>query len=389
MRPPALAATLTAAVLLAGAAPALGAPQVHAHRGGTVADGVPKSGEESMRAYRAAAKHGFVLEVDAKLTEDGVPVAVHDATLDRTTNCSGELRTFTLSELVACSTDVLGSPGSPLRTRPAPRGIPIATIGGVLTFARLSGAEVNLEIKNVPTDPDYDSTPAFANRVMDAVLRSRIPRSQLMIQSFIPQNLEVARRRLPGVETSLLGVQSINEPYLGVAASNGYDWISPQWPVTEDYVNRAHAANLAVAPFTLDAAVDVRAAQRMGVEAIITDDPFMAARALGLRPVRHFAAWSLTRGRRLEAFGKLLAPGVPVRQACRGRVTMRVMAPEGRLIRRARGRVNRNCEFFFGARRTPPRMGPPLVTIRFEGNSRLLPRLDGPERPRRRPPPLP
>ena len=260
MRRHLLALTISTVVLGAGV-PSAAAVDIHAHRGGTVAGGAPKYGEESLRAYRAAAKHGFVLEVDAKLTEDGVPVAVHDATLDRTTNCSGELRTFTLSELAACSTDVLGSPGSPLRTRPAPRGIPIATIGGVLTFARLSGAEVNLEIKNVPTDPDYDSTAAFANRVMDAVLRSRIPRSQLMIQSFIPQNLEAARQRMPGVETSLLGVQSINEPYLGIAASNGYDWISPQWPVGEDYVNRAHAANLRVAPFTLDAAADVRQAE--------------------------------------------------------------------------------------------------------------------------------
>jgi glycerophosphoryl diester phosphodiesterase len=40
-----------------------------------------------------------VLEVDAKLTQDRVPVAIHDATLDRTTNCSSEVRTFTVAEL--------------------------------------------------------------------------------------------------------------------------------------------------------------------------------------------------------------------------------------------------------------------------------------------------
>ncbi len=59
-----------------------------------------------------------MLEVDAKLTEDGVPVAIHDATLDRTTNCSGEVRTFTLAELSACRTDVLGSPGQPAAHAP-------------------------------------------------------------------------------------------------------------------------------------------------------------------------------------------------------------------------------------------------------------------------------
>lgn len=38
-----------------------------------------------------------------------------------------------------------------------------------------------------------------------------------------------------------------------------------------------------VAPFMLDTAADVRAADAAKVDALITDDPLMAARALGLR----------------------------------------------------------------------------------------------------------
>jgi glycerophosphoryl diester phosphodiesterase len=124
--------TLVAAVVVAVAAPtapALAAnPALRAHRGGTVEKGTARFGEESIRAYRNAARHGFVLEVDAKLTEEHVPVAIHDPTLDRTTNCSGELRTLTLAELGSCRTDVLGSPGSPLSTRGARHTDAIATI---------------------------------------------------------------------------------------------------------------------------------------------------------------------------------------------------------------------------------------------------------------------
>ena len=161
-------------------------------------NGKPTFGEESLAAYQHAARNGFVLEVDAKLTEDGVPVAIHDATLDRTTTCTGEVRTFTLAELAGCRTDVLGSPGSPLPTRPRGSRRGSSPSARCSTTPRRAGATVNLEIKNVPSDPDYDSTPAYANRVMDAVLASRIPRSQLMIQSFIPANLDVAVQRLPG-----------------------------------------------------------------------------------------------------------------------------------------------------------------------------------------------
>jgi glycerophosphoryl diester phosphodiesterase len=378
---------IASAVLLVLAPSALAAPQLHAHRGGTVVNGKPLFAEESIAAYRQAASHGFVLEVDAKLTEDRVPVALHDATLDRTTNCTGELRTFTLAELGTCRTDVLGSPGSPLRTKSAGRTVAIPTIADVLDFARRAGAKVNLEIKNVPTDPDFDSTPAYANRVMDAVLASRIARSQLLIQSFVASNLDVARQRMPGVATSLLSVQAINEPFLEAAADNDYDVISPEWPVSPDYVRRAHGLGLDVAPFTLDTAADVRAAAAAKVDALITDDPLMAARALGLRPLRLFDAGAFIDGRRLFAEGHMRIPAsVPASRGCRGRVTMRVMTRQGRLLKTVRGRVLAGCEFRFSTRRTPPQLGTPLVTILFEGNTALLPQLDGPERAAPRPP---
>jgi glycerophosphoryl diester phosphodiesterase len=379
-----LAATIAA---LTTAPAALAAkPVIHAHRGGTVLNGKPRYGEESIRAYRNAASNAFVLEVDAKLTKDGVPVAIHDATLDRTTNCSGEVRSLTRAELLSCRTDVQGSPGSPLRTRGARHTEPIATIAEVLAYARRAGVKVNLEIKNVPSDPDFDATPAFANRVMDTVIASRIPRRQLIIQSFLAANLDVARQRLPGVTTSLLSVQAINEPYLQVAADNGYDLISPEWPVSADYVGRAHGMGLDVAPFTLDAAADVRGARGAGVDALITDDPLMASRALGRRPARFFSAVAFFQGRRLIATGDLLTPRhVSARRGCRGTVTMRVMARHRR-TRMARGRLNRNCEFRFGTRRTPRRLGAPFVTIMFNGNSRVLPELEGPELAKLRPP---
>jgi glycerophosphoryl diester phosphodiesterase len=381
--------TLMVASLAAspGAVTASASPLLIAHRGGA---GLWP--ENTMSAFRnadalfeTAGVPGWI-ELDTQFTKDRVLVVIHDATLDRTTNCTGEVRTFTLAELASCRTDVLGSPGSPLPTRPAPRPAPIITIGSLLEFAKRTGAELNLEIKNVPTDPDYDTTPAFANRVMDVVIASRVPRRQLLIQSFIPANLDVARQRLPGVATSLLAVQSINEPYLQVAADNDYDFISPEWPVSADYASRAHAMGLDVAPFTVDAVADVRGAKAARVEALITDDPLMAGRALGLRPPRFFTAGAFIRGRRLFATGDLLTPrGVSARQGCRGTVTMRVMIGK-RPTRTARGRLNRNCEFLFGTRRTPPRLGAPTVTIMFDGNARLLPRLVGPKRAALQPP---
>jgi glycerophosphoryl diester phosphodiesterase len=366
-----------AAVIAAGATASATAapPQIHAHRGGTVVNGKPTFPEETLDAYRNAAKNGFVLEVDAKLTRDGVPVAIHDATLDRTTTCTGQVRSFTRTALRSCRLDVLGSPGGGLRTRAVkPRGS-IATIADVLELASLTGASVNLEIKNLPTDPDYDATSAYANRVMDVVVAAGLPRSRLLIQSFIPANLDVAKRRLPRVRTSLLTLPARAEE-IAIARDRGYTWLSPQWPVTADFVRDAHRAHKLVVPYTLNKRADVRAAARAKVDALITDDPLMAAGALGLRPVKALKAKLSRHGAQVEATGRLVTPR---RKDCNGVVTLRVLGAN-RTLHARRTRLRRDCGYDIAV--SVPRGAPARLqaTIGFGGNDRLLPRLVGPLR---------
>ena len=268
---------------LAVAAAAAALPGIHAHRGGSVLDGVPRYPENTVPAFANSAREGYVLEMDAKLTKDGVPVVIHDATLDRTTTCSGEVADVTFAQLRSCRADVLGSPGSDLPSRPASGTVRVPSLAEALAFARREGASVNLEIKNVPTDPDFDSGSSFAGRVMDVVLASRIPRPQLIVQSFWPPNLSVARSRLPGVQTSFLTLASANSGGPAFAAANAYNWVSPGWPIDAGYMAQARSTGRRVVPYTLDAAADIKAAAALRVDAVITNDPLMAQRALGLR----------------------------------------------------------------------------------------------------------
>jgi glycerophosphoryl diester phosphodiesterase len=369
----AVIAAVVAACAAASATAQAAPPQIHAHRGGTVVNGKPAFAEETVDAYRNAAKNGFVFEVDAKLTGDGIPVAIHDATLDRTTTCTGEVRSFTRAALRGCRFDVLGSPGGGLKTRTVkPRGS-IATIAEVLELARLTGSKVNLEIKNVPTDPDYDPTSAYADHVMDVVLASGLPRSQLLIQSFIPANLDVAKRRMPRVPTSLLTFPA-GASEIAIARDKGYTWLSPQWPFTAAFVRDAHRAHKLVAPYTINERSQARAAGRAGVDALITDDPLMVAGALGLRRVKSLTA-KLTRHRaRVEVTGRLV---VPRRKLCTGTVELRVLGAERTLHART-AKLAKDCTYAVAVavpRGAPARL---LATIGFSGNDRLLPRLNGP-----------
>ena len=264
----------------AGASPA--APAIHAHRGGSVLDGVPTFGENTLSAFRNASREGFVLEMDAKLTKDRVPVVFHDPELDRVTPCTGAVAERPLAKLAECPVDMLGSPEGGLGSKPAPRPEPIPTLADVLAFARNEGAFVNLEIKNQPGDADFEAGDAFAEDVMKVVLASGMPKDRLIVQSFYPNNLDVAKRRLPGVVTSLLTLSPLNSGAPTFAASNGYQWVSPQWPVSKDFVDQAHGLGRLVVPFTLNTAADITGAAEVGVDALITDDPALGRRALGL-----------------------------------------------------------------------------------------------------------
>lgn len=67
-----------------------------AHRGYPL-----KHPENTLLGFRAAIELGFThLELDVHLTKDGVPVVIHDPTVNRTTNGTGAVNDYTLDELL-------------------------------------------------------------------------------------------------------------------------------------------------------------------------------------------------------------------------------------------------------------------------------------------------
>src|SRR3990167_4313755 len=70
---------------------------VIAHRGNSMH--APEDTLESLRQGMALGADG--LEFDVRLSADGVPVVIHDPTLDRTTDGSGPVAACTLAELRA------------------------------------------------------------------------------------------------------------------------------------------------------------------------------------------------------------------------------------------------------------------------------------------------
>ena len=257
---------------------------IHAHRGGPNPGGQGVYPENSIEAFDAADDLRVdVIELDVKLTSDGVPVVMHDATLDRTTNCAGQVRQMTAAALAAnCRIDTVGTDDL-LRPASGP-GVRIPTLAATLAWAAGARAKLNAEIKNYPTDPDYDPTPAFAAAVLATIEASGVPKRDVLIQSFLPLNLEPAKAR--GFDTSLLLLRSVaNQAGITFARQAGYDIVSPEWPTAgnpRDFVAFAHngGRRLPVVPFTIDEAAEIRRAFRVGVDGVISNDPLVAMRTL-------------------------------------------------------------------------------------------------------------
>ncbi len=149
--------------------------------------------ENTLAAFRLGAAHGYrMFECDVKLSADGVPFLMHDATLERTTSghgTGGEQPWGRLSQLDAGSWHSRGYAGEPL-----------ASLENVARFCQHNGYFLNIEIK--PT-PGLEAETGTA--VADAAARlwgaGVVPP---LLTSFQPEALQAARAAQPQLPRGLL-----------------------------------------------------------------------------------------------------------------------------------------------------------------------------------------
>ena len=156
-------------------------PRLIGHRGAKAL--APENTLGSIRTAKAAG--ATWVEIDAKLAGDGVPVLMHDSTLDRTTDAKGPVVARTSAELAEVD---------------AGNGEGVPTLAECLALCRELGLGLDLEIK-----PDSGSGSATARAVL-AVLPTEGwgPADQIVITSFSRNALRVVRDAAPDYIRGLL-----------------------------------------------------------------------------------------------------------------------------------------------------------------------------------------
>lgn len=133
--------------------------------------------ENTMPAYRMATKYGFdSWECDVQISADGIPVVIHDSTVNRTTNGTGEVKAKTLAELQLLDASKL---------QPYFDGTRIPTFKEFLEGARGNSKNIYFEIKG------YRSTADITLMVNEVVKAGWQYNS--VAQSFIPTDLTTLR----------------------------------------------------------------------------------------------------------------------------------------------------------------------------------------------------
>jgi glycerophosphoryl diester phosphodiesterase len=247
-----------------------GRPRVFAHRGGSAL--APENTLAAFEAGLAAGADG--LELDVHLSADGVPVVVHDPTLDRTTNAAGPVATRTAAELarVDAGSRFAGPRGDfPFRGQ----GCGIPTLRDVLL--RHPGVPIIVEMK---IDSDE-----MGRRVAD-VVRAAGAESWVCAAGYGSSSAAAVRRALPRLATSACHA----EVRLAVYRSWG-GWPVKRPPfagyqvpehagririVSPRFIRHAHAAGLEVQVWTLDTKDDMERMLGWGADALISNRPDLA-----------------------------------------------------------------------------------------------------------------
>lgn len=247
---------------------------VFAHRGGA-----GLAPENTMAAFENGVALGSDgIECDVHLSRDGVPVVIHDKTLDRTTDSSGPVSHRTAEELarVDAGYRFTAPDGSfPFRGR----GIGVPSLERVLRSC--AGTRVIIEMKQ--------GDAALARAVLD-VIRRTAAADRVCVGSFYRAGLDLIRAEEPAVATS--------------ASENEARWTLyrawSRWPFTATrlycafqvpehagrmrvvspaFVAQAHRDDARVDVWVVDGADDITRLLSWGVDGVITDRPDIALRA--------------------------------------------------------------------------------------------------------------
>lgn len=229
--------------------------QIYGHRG---AKG--EAPENTLAGFQHAYRHGIRhFELDIQLSSDGIPVVIHDLTVDRTTAASGKVGAYTAADLANLDAR---------RNTPAwPKPVGIPTLEAVFE-ACPDFVHMQLEVKK----DSRARLNVLCNRLVETLHRHHW-QQRLTITSSDIWFLQAVRRRDRNISIGLVTENRFPNPVKS-AVNLGCDYLCLKWALcSAQLAEAAHRNNLHLSVWTVNRIHDMLALEEKGVDSIITDYP--------------------------------------------------------------------------------------------------------------------
>jgi glycerophosphoryl diester phosphodiesterase len=231
-------------------------PLVLGHRGASHA-----RPENTLAAFAEARAQGADgVELDARRTADGRLVVHHDPHIEG----FGLIFASDYATLRAAHPDV-------------------ATL--VEALEECAGMIVNVEIKCLPWEPDADTPDRAVVRSVIETVRATSPLTDIIISSFDLGSIDACREIAPELVTGWLTSGQEVADAARIASEHGHPWLNSDREAalraSADEIAAAQRLGLRVNVWTVDDPAEMVTLASAGVDAIITDVPDVARRALG------------------------------------------------------------------------------------------------------------
>lgn len=236
--------------------------KIYGHRGASA-----YAPENTMAAFKKAVELGADgIELDIHLTKDGEIIIIHDEKVDRTTDCEGMVRSFTLEELQKLDA------GSWFDEKFKDEKIP--TLKEVLELIKNTSLILNIEIK-----VGYRLYPHIEEKLI-ALLKEYNMLDRCIISSFDHYSLVKIKELDPNIKTGVLYMSSLYKPW-NYAKIIKADALHPHYlTVTKELIQGTFMNNLPINTYTVNDDKTLRNLAEAKITGIITNYPDKAKRII-------------------------------------------------------------------------------------------------------------
>ena len=245
------------------------APLIIGHRGASAV-----APENTLVAFSRALQDGADgIEFDLRLSRDRVPVVIHDANLKRTGQSARLVRDLTAAELQQCE---VCSWFSPVQAEHTQFVGTVPTLAQVFKLFKENDALLYLEMKF-----DREDVMELTERVVAEIHTAQIA-DRAVVSSFDLSAIALVKKLDPAISTAALFEPKLWHPLstlrrlkmVDVAVEHGAAEIALHHTlVSSRIMEKANQSGLPVVVWTVDAVKWIGRARRLGIKALITNNP--------------------------------------------------------------------------------------------------------------------